>query len=48
MKRFTVYQDKGQWVPLFNWFWIRPSETGTGHGPFPCRLLAWVSGWLHA
>lgn len=38
--KFAVYQDSERWVPVFNWYWLRPGETGVGHGPFPARWLA--------
>lgn len=44
--RFTVYQDTEQWVPVLNWFWLASGESGTGHGPYPARWIAWLAGWL--
>lgn len=42
MKRYEVYQDTEQWIPIFNWFWIRdpawPFEES--HGGYPCKRLA--------
>lgn len=45
--KYSVYQDKEQWIPFLNWFWIRPNETGMGHGPFPAKWLASLSAWWH-
>lgn len=45
--KYTVYQDTEQWLPFLHWFWIRPGETGLGHGPYPARWLAGVSAWMH-
>lgn len=47
MNKYTVYQDTGQWLPVFNWFWSRPNESGLGHGPYPTRWLAKLSAWAH-
>lgn len=45
MSTFTVFKDDEQWVPVFKWFWSTPSDSRS-HGPFPCRSLAWLAGWL--
>lgn len=44
---YTVYQDKEQWIPFLNWFWLRPGQEGMGQGPFPAKWIAKLSAWWH-
>lgn len=44
--KFTVFQDTGQWIPLFNWFWLAANESGQGHGPYPARWVASLAARL--
>lgn len=46
MRKFAVYQDNGQWIPLFKWMWYVPETPGDGHGPYPARWMARLAGWL--
>ena len=41
-KPYEIYQDTEQWIPWFNWFWIRdPVHPGEeGQGGYPCRWMA--------
>jgi hypothetical protein len=45
-KPYAVYEDPEQWVPFFKWFWIRPTETGMGHGPYPAKWIAELAARL--
>lgn len=45
--KFTVYKDDEQWIPFFKWFWQRAGESGMGHGGYPAKWIAWLSGWFH-
>lgn len=45
-RKYVVYQDTGQWVPFFNWFWRRPNEPeDDAHGAYPTKWLARLAGW---
>jgi hypothetical protein len=39
-KPYDVYQDKEQWIPWFNWFWIEVPAKSEGHGGYPFRCMA--------
>lgn len=48
--KFTVYKDDEQWLPFFKWFWTAPNDPtpdNMGHGAYPARWIAWLSGWWH-
>ena len=44
--KFSIYQDKEQWIPFFNWFW-QTTPGAAPHGAYPARWIAWLSGWWH-
>lgn len=52
-KRFEVYDESSDWLPLFKWYWTAPGEQGTPenptgrHGAYPARWIAWLSAWFH-
>lgn len=57
MPKYEVYQDKEQWIPLFNWFWypidakgnpiIAPGKDAMGNGAYPAKWIATLSAWWH-
>lgn len=57
MKKYFIYQDTEQWIPLFNWFWYEidakgqpinlPGTDGMGHGGYPAKWIATLSAWRH-